>query len=237
MWIDRIFKFRQKSETDETKPFLEHLEDLRWMVARMGGTVASAMALSLCFRHTLVNIVQHPLKQVDPNAVAHLRTLAPTDSFTISIQIAFYAGLVLSFPLLLYFLAQFVLPALTHKEKKYVLPSIGIGFGFFWKDTKDLGWEAAWTVPQYFSFVTQITLVFGLAFELPVAVLALVYLRLLSFAFLNRTRSYAYILILILAMIIAPSPDVLTFFSLGAPMLVLYEACIWLAWLMERRRK
>jgi len=256
MWIDRIFKFRQKSETDETKPFLEHLEDLRWMLARMGGTVASAMALSLCFRHTLVNIVQHPLKQVDPNAVAHLRTLAPTDSFTISIQIAFYAGLVLSFPLLLYFLAQFVLPALTHKEKKYVLPSIGIGFGlfltgvlfsylvilpralgFFWKDTKDLGWEAAWTVPQYFSFVTQITLVFGLAFELPVAVLALVYLRLLSFAFLNRTRSYAYILILILAMIIAPSPDVLTFFSLGAPMLVLYEACIWLAWLMERRRK
>jgi sec-independent protein translocase protein TatC len=254
MWIDRIFKFREKSEMDVTKPFLEHLEDLRWTLARMGGTVALAMMLSFCFRHQLVDIIQHPLHQIDPHA--QLRTLGITDSFTISIQIAFYSGLVLSFPFLLYFLAQFVLPALTLKEKKYVLPGIGIGFGlfltgvmiayflilpkalgFFRGDTNSFQWNADWTATQYFSFVTQLTLVFGLAFELPVAVMALVYFGLLTFAFLNRTRAYAIVLILIIAMIIAPSPDVLTFFSLGAPMIILYEACIWLAWLMERRRK
>ncbi len=253
MWTDRIFKFREKSEADVTKPFLEHLEDLRWTLARMGGTVALAMMLSFCFRHQLVDIVQHPLHQVDPHA--QLRTLGITDSFTISIQIAFYSGLVLSFPFLLYFLAQFVLPALTLKEKKYVLPGIGVGFGLFltgvtvayffilpraidwlWHDTRSLQWSTDWTAPLYFSFVTQITLVFGLAFELPVLVMTLVYFGLLTFEFLNRTRAYAIILILILAMIIAPSPDVLTFFSLGAPMIILYEACIWLAWLMERRR-
>lgn len=256
MWLDRIFKFRRppgEAGEESTKPFLDHLEDLRWMVIRMAITVGVAMVLCFCFRHTLVDILQHPLLQIDP--AARLRTLGPADSFTISLQLAFYAGIVISFPALLFFLAEFVLPALTQKEKKYVLPGIGIGFGlfltgvafsyfvilpraigFFWHDTQSLKWNADWTAPYYFSFVTQITLVFGLAFELPVAVLALVYLRLLSFAFLNRTRAYAMIIVLVLAMIIAPSPDVLTFISLGGPMCLLYEACIWLAWLMERRR-
>ena len=253
MWTDRIFKFRQQSESDATKPFLEHMEDLRWMLIRMGTTLCVAMVLSFCFRHQLVAIIQHPLYAVDPKA--QLRTLGITDSLTISLQLAFYAGIVLSFPLLLYFLAQFVMPALTEKERKYLLPGIGIGFalfltgvlfsylvilpralGWFWHDTHDFQWNADWTARFYFSFVTQITLAFGLAFELPVVVLVLVHLGLLSFSLLHRTRAYAIIIILIVAMIIAPSPDLLTFVSLSAPMCLLYEGCIWLAWLMERRR-
>jgi sec-independent protein translocase protein TatC len=188
--------------------------------------------------------------------VAGLRTLGVTDSLTISLQLAFYAGIVLTFPFLLFFLAQFVLPALTRQEKKYVLPAIGIGFGlfltgvlfsyyfvlpkalaFFFHDAQSLEWTPTWTVREYFSFVTQITLAFGLSFELPIVVMLLVWLRFLSFDFLNGTRAYAIVLILILAMVIAPTPDVLTFLSLGAPMCLLYEACIWLAWLLERRRK
>lgn len=255
MWLDKIFQFRRQSESDALKPFLEHMEDLRWMLVRMAFALSGGMALSFCFRTQLVRIVQHPLHTVDPNLVAGLRTLGVTDSLTISLQLAFYAGIVLSFPLLLFFLAQFVLPALTRKEKKYLLPAIGIGFGlflagvsfsyffvlpkalkFFFNDAQSLEWTPTWTVRDYFSFVTQITLAFGLSFELPVVVLALVQLGLLSFDFLNRTRAYAIVLILVLAMVIAPTPDVLTFISLGAPMCLLYEACIWLAWLMERRK-
>lgn len=252
----KFFKFREKSESDANKPFLEHMEDLRWMLVRMAFALGSAMMLSFCFRVQLVHIVQHPLRTVDPSLVAGLRTLGVTDSLTISLQLAFYAGIVLSFPLLLFFLAQFVLPALTRQEKKYVLPAIGIGFGlfltgvlfsyffvlpkalaFFFHDAQSLEWTPTWTVREYFSFVTQITLAFGLSFELPVVVLVLVHLGFLSFDFLNRTRAYAIVLILILAMVIAPTPDVLTFLSLGAPMCLLYEACIWLAWVMERRKK
>jgi sec-independent protein translocase protein TatC len=255
MWINQIFKFREKPESDANKPFLEHMEDLRWMLVRMAVAVSSGMALSFCFRVQLVRIVQHPLRTVDPNLVAGLRTLGVTDSLTISLQLAFYAGIVLSFPLLLFFLAQFVLPALTRQEKKYVLPAIGVGFGlfltgvlfsycfvlpkalaFFFHDAQSLEWTPTWTVREYFSFVTQITLAFGLSFELPVVVLVLVHLGFLSFEFLNRTRAYAIVLILILAMIIAPTPDVLTFLLLSTPMCLLYEACIWLAWLMERRK-
>lgn len=254
MALKKFFNFRSESSGEETKPFLDHLEDLRWMLVKMAMTLGIAMAISFCFRQELVRIIQWPLTAVNSKIV--LQTFGVTDSFKISMTLAFYAGIVLSFPLLLYFIGQFVLPALTKKEKKYVLPAIAVGFvlflsgvcfsyfevlpqtlAFFYKDAESLQWTPMWTAREYYSFVTQLTLAFGLAFELPVAVLVLVHIGLVNFAFLNRTRSYAIVLILMLAMLIAPTPDVLTFFSLGAPMIVLYEICIWLAWWLERFKR
>ena len=256
MALNNLFKFREEKPGEETKPFLDHLEDLRWMLVKMAMTLGIAMSVSFCFRQTLVRIIQWPLAAVNPQMVKELRTFGVTDSLTISISLAFYAGMVLSFPILLYIIGQFVLPALTRKEKKYVFPAIAVGFllfltgvcfsyfkvlpqtlAFFFKDAESLQWTPTWTVREYFSFVTQMTLAFGLAFELPVAVLVLVQIGLVNFDFLNRTRSYAIVLILMFAVVIAPTPDVLTFLSLGTPMVILYEICIWLAWWLERFKK
>jgi sec-independent protein translocase protein TatC len=255
MAIKGLFKFREDPETDSTKPFLDHLEDLRWTLFKMGTTLIATMMCCFAFRSPLIRFVQAPLYAVDPRAVSALRTLAVTDSIMISFQLAFYAGLVLSFPLLLYFLAQFVLPALTPKERRYVAPAILVGFGlfltgvsfcykiilpktlaFFFEDTLKQGWMPSWTVRDYFSFVTQITVTFGLAFELPVAVLVLVYLGVVNVAFLRRTRAYAIVLIMVFAAVIAPTPDPITFLSLALPMCMLYEVCIWLSLLVERRK-
>jgi sec-independent protein translocase protein TatC len=183
-----------------------------------------------------------------------LRALGITDSIVVSFHLAFYAGLVLSFPLLLYFVAEFVLPALTAVEKQFLLPAIFVSFGlfllgvlvcyfwllpktilFFFRDTESLGWTPAWTVQQYYSFVTRFVIGFGLAFELPVVVLALVRFGLITYKFMARTRPYATVLIFVLATIIAPTPDLLTLIAMGLPMCLLYESCIWIAWAMERR--
>ncbi|PYK30260.1 MAG: hypothetical protein DME57_07435 [Verrucomicrobia bacterium] len=51
-----------------------------------------------------------------------------------------------------------------------------------------------------------------------------------------RTRPYAIVLIFILAAIIAPTPDILTLIAMAAPMTLLYESCIWIAWVVERRK-
>ena len=75
-----------------------------------------------------------------------------------------------------------------------------------------------------------------MSFELPVIVIVLVKLGLVSYGFLARTRSYAIVIILVLAAFIAP-PDVLTMLTMAAPMLLLYEATIWIAWLMERSER
>ena len=151
-------------------------------------------------------------------------------------------------------LAEFVLPALTALEKRFVLPAILVSFGlfltgvvtcyfwllpktilFFFHDTESLGWTAAWTVQEYYSFVTRFTIGFGLAFELPVVVLTLVRFGLVTYSFMARTRPYAIVLIFILATIITPTPDILTLIAMSLPMCLLYESCIWIAWFMQRK--
>jgi len=248
-----IFRFRDLPESDTSKPFLEHLEDLRWTIVKMAITLTAAMIVCFGFRSALVRLLQAPLHDVDQK-IGSLRALGITDSIVISFHLAFYAGIVISFPLLLYFAAEFVLPALTAVEKRFLLPAIGGSFAlfllgvlvcyfwllpktilFFFRDTESLGWTPAWTVQQYYSFVTRFTLGFGLAFELPVVVLALVHFGLVTYRFMARTRPYAIVLIFVLATIITPTPDVLTLLAMGLPMCLLYETCIWIAWLMERR--
>src|SRR5436190_19250879 len=219
----------------------------------MAITLVLAMIVCFAFRSILVRVMQAPLHNVDPQ-VGALKALGITDSFVISFHLAFYAGIVLSFPLLLYFLAGFVLPALTAVEKRFLLPAIGVSFAlflvgvlisyfwllpktilFFFRDTEHLGWAPTWTVQQYYSFVTRFTIGFGLSFELPVVVLALVRFGLITYRFMARTRPYAVVLIFVLATIITPTPDILTLIAMALPMCLLYESCIWIAWLMERR--
>ena len=89
---------------------------------------------------------------------------------------------------------------------------------------------------QYYSFVTRFALGFGLAFELPVVVLALVHLGLITHKFMVRTRPYAVVLIFVLATIPTPTPDILTLIAMALPMCLLYESCIWISWAIERRR-
>jgi sec-independent protein translocase protein TatC len=254
MALQDLFKFRDLPESETSKPFLEHLEDLRWTIVKMAITLVIAMIICFGFRSTLVGVLQVPLRVVDPQ-VGALRALGITDSITVSFSLAFYAGIVLSFPLLLYFLAEFVLPALTAVEKKFLLPAILVSFGlfllgvlvcyfwllpktilFFFRDTQSLGWVPAWTVQEYYSFVTRFTMGFGLSFELPVVVLALVKFGLVTYKFMARTRPYAVVVIFILASIITPTPDIFTLLAMGFPMVLLYESCIWIAWTMERRK-
>lgn len=255
MALRNFFKFREVPESETAKPFLEHLEDLRWTVVKMAITLFAAMIVCFVFRSSLSAIMQRPLAQVDED-VRTLQSLGITDSFTISFNLAFYAGIVLSFPILLYFLAEFVLPALTAVEKRLLFPAIAVSFGlfligvlacyywllpkaiaFFFKDAQNMGWVPAWTVREYYSFVTRFTIGFGLAFELPVVVLALVRFGLITFEFMQRTRPYAVVLIFLLAAFLTPTPDIMTLVAMGTPMYLLYESCIWIAWLMERKAR
>jgi sec-independent protein translocase protein TatC len=253
MALRNIFSFRDAPESESSKPFLEHLEDLRWTIVKMAIALLVAMVLALAFRTTLVRVMQAPLQSIDPQ-IGALRALGITDSITISFHLAFYAGIILAFPLLLYFLAEFILPALTAVEKRFLFPAIFASFAlfllgvvvcyfwllpktilFFFHDTQSLGWAPTWTVQQYYSFVTRFTMGFGLAFELPVVVLALVRFGLVTYRFMARTRPYAMVLMFVLATIITPTPDILPLVAMALPMCLLYESCIWIAWIMERR--
>ncbi|MFZ9932932.1 MAG: twin-arginine translocase subunit TatC [Chthoniobacterales bacterium] len=254
MSLRKFLEFRDGRDTP--KPFLDHVEDLRGMIVRMAIALGICMSAAFIFRGEIAAFVQAPLVAVDPTRADNLQSLGVADSMTISLKLAFYAGLVVSFPVLLYFLAEFVLPALTLRERKVVLVAALIGFGlflagasfafygvlpaaleFFFRDAQMMQWRPTWTVGEYYSFTTQFVLAFGLAFELPVVVLALVKVGLLGHEQMRATRPYAIVAIFLLAAVITPTPDIFTLVLMGAPMVLLYEACIWIAWWMEKREE
>ena len=196
---------------------------------------------------------------VAPSAGSNLRmmsALKPTETFMLSMKLAFFAGIVLAFPLLLMFILQFVLPGLHEKERKILWPAMAIGFGlflsgvlfayffvlprallFFYEWSGDLGVSNDWRIGEYITFATQFTLLFGLSFELPVVVMVLVKLGLLTYDSMARTRTYAIVAIYITAAIITPTPDIMTLNLMALPMLLLYEICIWLAWFDRKKAR
>lgn len=248
-----IFGFRDMK--DEPKPFLDHVEDLRWMLIKMIATLIIAMGASFYFQTQLIELIMRPLKGIDLGPKGLMNT-GIIDPLMIAIELSFYAGLIFAFPFLVFFLAEFILPALTPKEKRMLYPAAGASMGmfllgagfaysvilpsglrYFFNYSKSLNFAPQWTVHEYFSFATQFVVSFGLAFELPLGVLILVKLGLLSYETLKKTRSFAIVIILFLSAIIMPSPDIFSMLVMAVPLYILYEGCIFIAWFMERKAK
>lgn len=191
------------------------------------------------------------------NAQGNLRlmsSLKPTETFMLTMKLAFFAGIIISFPLLLYFLLQFIVPGLKDEERKALWPALVIGFGlflggvlfayfyvlpnvltFFYEWGKSMGISNDWRIGYYISFATTFVLIFGLAFELPVIVMTLVKIGLLSHSMMRETRSYAILAIFVIAALITPTPDMMTLSLLAVPMVILYEICIWLSYFHEKK--
>ncbi|HEX5790958.1 MAG TPA: twin-arginine translocase subunit TatC [Luteolibacter sp.] len=208
-------------------------------------------------RQVEVLVKMGPDSQVEQRGDLRLMSaLKPTETFMLSMKLSFFAGIIVSFPLVLMFILQFVLPGLHAHEKKTLWPAMAIGFGlffggvlfayfqvlpraltFFYEWGGSLGVSNDWRIGEYISFATQFTLLFGVAFELPVVVMVLVKLGLLSYETMSSTRSYAIVAIMVLAAVLTPTPDAFTLSLMAVPMIILYEICIWLAWFDRRKRR
>lgn len=185
-----------------------------------------------------------------------MSALKPTETFMLSMKLSFFAGVVVSFPLLLLYILQFVLPGLHQHEQKVMWPALAIGFGlflfgvffayyfvlpraltFFFEWSSKLGVSNDWRIGEYITFATQFTLLFGLSFELPVVVMVFVKIGLLTHEAMRRTRAYAILAITVIAAIITPTPDAFTLCLMAGPMILLYEMCIWLAYFDAKKKE
>jgi sec-independent protein translocase protein TatC len=256
-WLQYIFRIRRKPLTsDEEKPFLDHLEDLRWMILKMMIALCVCMVAGFIFRVPLAELIQSPLTGANQEFADRLQALNPVDSISVTFKLAFYAGLVISFPLQLYYIAEFLLPGLTPRERAMLVPVLLLGTGlfilgvlfgyyivlpmtleFFEKDQSAFGWNTGWSVKDYYSFVTQFSIGFGLSFELPLVVMLLVKMGLIDFYMMRSTRSHAVVIMLTLAAIITPTTDPFTLLCMAVPLIILYEICIWISFFMTRRER
>lgn len=239
----------------EYKTFLEHIDDMRKALIKIVVTLFLGMALAFAFIEKLMDIYLWPLSKVkgigDPKGF--LINLGVIDPLSMILKISFYGGMILAAPFVIYFIGEFILPALTKKEKKYVFPAVaagfvlfltGIGFAYFWllPITLDfffvlsgsLGVTSQWSMIEYFSFVSNFLLAFGLSFELPIVILVLNRLGVLPARVLSKGRRYAFLIIVILSAMITPTSDAFTLMALSIPLYILYEICIWITLWRER---
>ncbi len=182
-----------------------------------------------------------------------LVNFSPAGGFFVAVQVAFYGGMVLAAPFLLYFIAAFVFPALKRNERKHIYRAVFIGGGLFavgvafcyfilmpvalmasQKYSQWLGLGAfQWQAQEYISFVCRFMLGMGLGFELPVVILTLVKIGVISYSTLAKARRYMIVINLVLGAVLT-TPEVITQVVMFVPLQLLYEVTVWIAWYWEQ---
>jgi sec-independent protein translocase protein TatC len=195
-----------------------------------------------------------PASAVDQMRV-DLKTYSPGGGFTIAMQIAIFGGMTLSAPFVLFFLGQFILPAMHMHEKRFLyrvsgfaslLFFLGIAFCYFvmlpitFSTTTAfsnwLGFGAdEWKADEYISFTCWFLLGMGASFQLPLVLLTLVKLGLLTAAQLNQFRMYWVVAGLVIAGFVTPDGNPLTMLLMFAPLHLLYEISVIIAWMWGRK--
>ncbi len=238
----------------ETKPFLAHLEDLRWTIIRCVAALAVGVVVCAFSAKYILDALYVPYRQAgqDPTKLFNFGVVDP---FSIHMEISIFGGIILSLPALLYFIGQFLLPALTPREKRFLAPIfaagtmlfvVGVTFCyafvlrttlvFFMGYSSYLGFSTMWTAKGLIDFEVQMLAGFGIAFELPLVILVLNLLGIVSAEQLASKRRHAAFGIFIAACCIIPSTDLFSLSVLAVPMYLLYESCIWIARIVEGRK-
>lgn len=246
------------SPREKPMGFWEHLDELR-------GTIVKSLVVFLIFavligyfatefNHVLLWPLHFVAKDY-PDLQTKLGTLSIMEVFNMIIQLCVFGGLLLAAPFILFFVGQFVAPALTEREMKAVLPLcisalvlfvIGAAFSFFLlmpstirvaielNNAFDL--ENRWTAGNYYTTLTWLVLGSGAVFEFPLVIVLLVWLGIMTTAFLRKYRRHAIVVIFIISAIVTPTPDPFTQTLFAGPLYALFEISILVSARVEKKR-
>lgn len=305
------------------KTFLEHLEDLRWMLIKCVSALVISMIFCLVASNFLVAFLTWPLRHgqdnrqasvkdvslhlgqerlgIVPEAVAtnvfpweltgsptrvnigfapvgtnvvlvaeldagegegpiweggvELKNYSPVGAFIVAFQLMLYGGLVVASPFVIFFIGQFVLPALRIHEKRFLYQTAGfgsllfiLGVSFCYFIVMQIALMATvqfsqwmgftsdeWRAEDYISFVCKLMLAMGLSFQLPVIILTLVKIGLLDYLKLSRFRPYWIVINLAICAVITPTGDPFTMVLMALPLQFLYEVSVFISRFWERR--
>lgn len=231
---------------DAEKPFLDHLEDLRGTILKCAGAIGVGALVGISGIGTVMQILRRPLTEAQEGGAAAapgtLLALHVTDPMTVTLQIGLGAGLLLALPLVLYFVGEYLLPALEPREKKLLVPSFIVGaflfllgasfcyfivlpraLAFFQAFNRWLGLETSWTMASYTDFVLQMLVGFGLSFELPLVMVLLARLGILRRATVAEHRRHAVVVLMVLAACVTPTSDPFNLALMFVPLYGLFE--------------
>jgi len=226
----------------QTDTFISHLIELRNRLLHIIIGVVVTFVCLFPFANKIYTLLAHPLLAKLPKGGQMIAT-AVTTPFLVPMKVAMLAAIVISLPYTLYQLWAFVAPGLYQHEKRFALPLItlstllfltGMAFAYFLvfpvvfgfiTSTAPEGVAVMTDIGNYLDFVITLFLAFGIAFEVPVAVVLLVKLGMVQVATLKEIRSYVIVGAFVIGAIFTP-PDVVSQVMLAVPLWLLYEAGI-----------
>jgi sec-independent protein translocase protein TatC len=236
-------------------PLREHLIELRRrlvksFIAIALGAVGGWFAYSRFF-----DALQAPLKKVahDKGIIANINYTDLTSALNLHIKIAIYLGVIVASPVWLYQLWAFIVPGMTKREKRYAFIFVaaavplfvgGVAIGWrtlptaitFLAGFAEEGTSVLPSADAFWAFATQLLLAFGVAFLLPLVLVALNLAGFVSALTLAKGWRIAVCLIFLFSAVASPSPEVTAMMALAFPMVGLYLAAVGIAWLIDRRR-
>jgi sec-independent protein translocase protein TatC len=234
----------------------DHLEELRirLILAILG--LAAAFFVCLTFGRWIISFIEMPyIKAMGEET--RLQTIAPTEGFVSYMGILMIAAVVVASPWIFYQLWLFISAGLYPREKRYVYMAVPFSTILFVTgalffvfiiapvtlrflvlfDRHILHSSPNWTFPQYLSFVATMMLVFGLAFQTPIAIFFLNKTGLVSIEALGKSRKYVVLGVVFVAAAATPGSDLFSLFALAIPMYLLFELGILLCYFANRRKR
>jgi sec-independent protein translocase protein TatC len=232
---------------------MSHLLELRNRLMKAMLALLISFIPAAVFANELFTLVAQPLIDKLPKGSTLLATsvVAP---FMTPFKVAFYVALVAAMPVVLYQIWAFVAPGLYRREKRFAVPLLvsavvlfycGVFFAYFVVfpvmfpfliGTTPGGVTYAPDITSYLDFVLTMFFAFGIAFEVPVAVVLLVLTGLIKVEKLSENRGYVLIGIFIVAAFLTP-PDAISQIIMAVPMYLLYEGGLVMARIMQKMRR
>ena len=228
------FSFQENRDVTLELPFSEHVEELRQRTFHIFWIILMLTCIAFFEVKFLVKILELPVNDVK------FFQLSPGEYFFSTVKISFYTGLLFSSPFAIGQLILFLLPGLTKKETKIVLPLLlsslclfGLGLVFsyyilipaalnFFLNYSNEVIEPLWSFDQYFEFILILFYSTGLAFQIPIIQILLGLLNVVSAEQMLGSWRYVILISTIIGAVLTPSTDPLTQLLLSSAILLLY---------------
>ena len=232
----------QGAETDQGQPFIEHLVELRMRLLRCLIAVAIMFLPLYMFANQIYALVSAPLRAQLPEGTSMIATEVASPFLT-PFKLALVLSIFLAIPYILHQLWSFVAPGLYNRERRVAVPILmssvilfysGIAFAYyvvfplmfaFFSSVAPEGVTIMTDINRYLDFVLKLFFAFGLAFEIPIATLVLVWTGTVTVKSLAAKRPYVIVGCFIAGMLLTP-PDIISQVLLALPMWLLFEAGI-----------
>ncbi len=240
-----------RPDTDTEQPLIAHLAELRNRLLRSLACVFVIFLGLSVFANDIYSMIAGPLLEQLPQESSMIATEVAAP-FLVPFKLTFFAAVFVSVPYLLYQAWAFVAPGLYQNERRLVLPLLsssvllfylGCAFAFFivfpllfafLTSTAPAGVTMMTDISHYLNFILKMFFAFGVAFEVPIAIILFVYTGIASVESLARKRAYIIVGAFTAGMLLTP-PDIISQVLLAVPVWLLFELGLILGRFVKRR--